>query len=125
MVGAKPMVAKVVSCNPTHGESHSSFYEGYHGDYDFSHLSVKCYSFRRIVSQGYLLGIWYFSLNISIKAGLSTKYLNRPISNKQKRVDIENDNWATRNGRPRRLSEEIKKNAKKLELTRTKSGCNL
>ena len=54
---------------------------------------------------------------ISIKAGLSTKYLNLPISNKQKRVDTENDNWATRNRRPRRLFEEIKKNAKMLELT--------
>ena len=48
----------------------------------------------------------YFSLNTSIK------YLNLPISNKQKRVSTENDNWVTRNGRPRRLSEETKKNAK-------------
>ena len=70
-------------------------------------------------------GMWYFSLNTSIKAGLSTKYLNLSISNKQKSVNTENDNWATRNGRPRRLSEEIKKNAKKLELTRTKSRCDL
>ena len=66
-----------------------------------------------------------FSLNTSIKAGLSTKYLNLLISNKQKRVDTENDNWATRNWRPGRLSKEIKKNVKKLELTRTKSGCDL
>ena len=76
------MVTQVVFCNLTHGESHSSFYEGYHGDYDFSHLSVKCYSFRRTVSQGYLLGYVIISLNISIKAGLSTKYLNLLISNK-------------------------------------------
>ena len=116
-MGTKPMVTKVVSYNPTHRESHSSFYEGYHGDYDFSHLSVKCYSFRRTVSKGYLLGYMVFSLNTSFKAGLSTKYLNLPISNKQKRVDTENDNWATRNRRPRRLFEEIKKNAKMLELT--------
>ena len=51
--------------------------------------------------------------------------LSLPISNKQKRVDTKNDNWAMRNGRPRRLFEEIKKNAKKLELTRTKSRCDL
>ena len=119
------MVTKVVSCNPTYRESHSSFYEGYHGDYDFSHLSVKCYTFWRIVSKGYLLGYMVFSLNTSIKAGLSTKYLNLPISNTHKRINTENDNWAMRNGRPRRLSEETKKNAKNLELTRTKSGCDL
>ena len=70
-------------------------------------------------------GMWYFSLNTSIKVGLSTKYLNLPISNKQERVNTENDNWAMRNVRPRRLSEEIKKNAKKLELTQTKSGYDL
>ena len=69
-------------------------------------------------------GMWYFSLNTSIKVGLSTRYLSLPISNKQKRIDTENDNWAMRNGRLRRLSKEIKKNAKKLELTRTKSRCN-
>ena len=50
------MVTQVVSRNSTHGESHPSFYEGYHGDYDFSHLSVKGYLFRKTVSQGYLLG---------------------------------------------------------------------
>ena len=50
------MVTQVVSSNPTHEESHSSFYEGYHGDYDFFHLLVKCYPFQRIVSQGCLLG---------------------------------------------------------------------
>ena len=70
-------------------------------------------------------GMWYFSLNTSIKARLFTKYLSLPISNKQKRVDTKNDNWATRNGRSRRLFEEIKKNAKKLELTQTKSRCDL
>ena len=119
------MVTKVVSCNPTHRESHSSFYEGYHGDYDFSHLSVKCYSFQRTVSQGYLLGMWYFSLNTSIKARLSTKYLNLPISNKQKRENTKNDNWVMMNERPMRLSEEIRENLKKLELTRTKSEGDL
>ena len=70
-------------------------------------------------------GMCYFSLNTSIKAGLSTKYLNLPISNKQKRINTENDSWAMRNGRLRRLSKETKKNAKNLELTRTKSGCDL
>ena len=69
--------------------------------------------------------MWYFSLNTSIKAGLSIKYLNLPISNKQERVNTENDNWATRNGRLKRLFKEIKKNAKKLELTQTKSRCDL
>ena len=69
--------------------------------------------------------MWYFSLNTSIKAGLSTKYLNLPISNKQERVNTENDNWATRNGRLKRLFKEIKKNAKNLELTQTKSRCDL
>ena len=76
------MVTQVVSRNPTHGESHPSFYETYHRDYDLSHLSVKCYTFWRIVSKGYLLGYMVFSLNTSIKAGLSTKYLNLPILNK-------------------------------------------
>ena len=70
-------------------------------------------------------GIWYFSLNISIKAGLSTKSLNLPISNKQKRENTRRDNWVMRNDRQRRLSEEIKKNSKELELTRTKSGGDL
>ena len=69
--------------------------------------------------------MWYFSLNTSIKARLSIKYLNLPISNKQERVNTENDNWATRNGRLKRLFKEIKKNAKKLELTQTKSRCDL
>ena len=69
--------------------------------------------------------MWYFSLNTSIKAGLSTKYLNLPILNKQERVNTENDNWATRNGRLKRLFKEIKKNAKKLELMQTKSRCDL
>ena len=50
------MVMQVVSRNPTHKESHSSFYESYHGDYDFPHLSVKSYPFQRTISQGYLLG---------------------------------------------------------------------
>ena len=65
-------------------------------------------------------GMWYFSLNTSIKAGLSTKYLNLPISNKQKRENTKNNNWVMRNERLRRLSEEIRKNSKKLELTWTK-----
>ena len=50
LVGTKHMVMQVVSCNPTYEESHSSFYEGYYGDYNFSHLSVKRYSFRRTIS---------------------------------------------------------------------------
>ena len=50
------MIAKVISCNTTYGESHSTFYEGYHGDYDFSHLSISYYPFRGTVSQGYFLG---------------------------------------------------------------------
>ena len=62
-------------------------------------------------------GMCYFSLNTSIKAGLSSKYLNLPISNKQKRENTKIDNWEIRNGRSRRLSEEIKWNLKKLELT--------
>ena len=44
------MVTQVVSRNPTYEESHPSFYKGYHGDYDFSHLSVKGYPFQRTVS---------------------------------------------------------------------------
>ena len=64
-------------------------------------------------------GMWYFSLNTFIKAGLSTKYLNLPISIKQKRENTKNGNWKMRIGRPRRLSEEIKKGSMKLELTRT------
>ena len=70
-------------------------------------------------------GMCYFSLNTSIKAGLSTKSLNLPISNKQKRENTRSDNWVMRNDRLRRLSEEIKKNLKELELTRTKSGGDL
>ena len=65
--------------------------------------------------------MWYFSLNTSIKAGLSTKCLNLPNSNKQKRENTKNDNWEMRIGRPRRLSEEIKKGLKKLELTQFES----
>ena len=70
-------------------------------------------------------GMCYFSLNTSIKARLSTKYLNLSISNKQKRENTKNNNWVMRNGRPKRLFEEIKKNSKKLELTRTKSKSDL
>ena len=70
-------------------------------------------------------GMWYLSLNISIKAGLSTKYLNLPISNKKKRENTRSDNGVMRNDGPRRQSEEIKKNSKKLELTWTKSGTDL
>ena len=69
--------------------------------------------------------MWYVSLNTSIKAELSTKYLNLPISNKQKRENIKNDDWEMRIGRPRRLSEEIKKSSKKLELTQTKLESDL
>ena len=61
--------------------------------------------------------MWYVSLNTSIKDGISTKYLNLPISNKQKRENTNNDNWEMRIGRPRRLSKEIKKGSTKLELT--------
>ena len=64
-------------------------------------------------------------MNISIEAGLSTKYLNLPISNKQRRENTKNDNWVVRNERPRRLSEEIKKNLKKLEFMQTKSKGDL
>ena len=70
-------------------------------------------------------GMWYLSLNISIKARLSTKYLNLPISNKQKRENSRSDNGVMRNERLRRVSEEIKKSSKKLELTWTKSGSDL
>ena len=51
--------------------------------------------------------------------------LSLPISNKQKRENTKNDNWEMRIGRPRRLSEEIKKGSKKLELTRTKLESDL
>ena len=77
--------------------------------------------YRRAISWG----MWYVSLNTSIKAGLSTKYLNLPISNKQKRENTKNDNWEMRIRRPRRLSEEIRKGSKKLELMRTKSESDL
>ena len=43
----------------------------------------------------------------------------------QKRKNTKNDNWEMRNRRLRRLSEEIKKNSKKLELTQTKSESDL
>ena len=43
----------------------------------------------------------------------------------QKRKNTKNDNWEMRNGRPRRLFEEIKKNSKKLELTQTKTESDL
>ena len=61
--------------------------------------------------------MWYFSLNTFIKVELSTKCLNLPILNKQKRENTKNDNWEMRIGRPRRLSEEIKKGLTKLEVT--------
>ena len=69
-------------------------------------------------------GMWYFSLNISIKAGFFTKRSNLPISNKQKRKNTWGDNGVMKNGRPRRFSEEIKKNSK-LKLTWTKAGTDL
>ena len=37
-------------------------------------------------------GMRFVSLNTSIKVGLFTKYLNLPISNKQKRGTTKNDN---------------------------------
>ena len=40
-MGAESMGTKVIPCNPTHGDSHASFYEGNHGDYDLSYFSVK------------------------------------------------------------------------------------
>ena len=77
--------------------------------------------YRRAISWG----MSYVTLNTSIKAGLSTKYLNLPISNKQKKENTKNSNWVMRNGRPKRLSEEIKENSKKLELMRTKLESDL
>ena len=69
--------------------------------------------------------MWYLSLNISIKAGLFTKRSNLPISNKWKRKNARGDNRVMKNDGPRRLSEEIKKNLKKLKLTWTKARTGL
>ena len=68
--------------------------------------------------------MWYLSLNISIKVGLSTKLLNLPILNKWKRENARGDNGVMKNGGPRRLSEEIKKNSK-LKLMWTKARTDL
>ena len=68
--------------------------------------------------------MWYLSLNISIKVGLSTKLLNLPILNKWKRENARGDNGVMKNDGPRRFPEEIKKNSK-LKLTWTKAGTNL
>ena len=40
-MGAESMGTQVIPCNLTHGDGHSSFYEGNHGDYDLSYFSVK------------------------------------------------------------------------------------
>ena len=50
------MGTKVIPCNPTHGDSHASFYEGNYGDYDLSYFSVKFHPLCGAVSYQNLMG---------------------------------------------------------------------
>ena len=73
------MGTKISPCNPTHGDGHSLFYEGNHRDYHPFYFPVNLHPLCCAVTYHHLLGMWYFSLNNSIRAGVSTKRSNLPI----------------------------------------------
>ena len=50
------MGAEVVPCDPTHGNGHSPFYEGNHGDDHSSHLAVKLLDLRGAMTYHHLWG---------------------------------------------------------------------
>ena len=43
-MGTEPMGAKVVPCNPTHGDGHPPIYEGNHRDDHLSYFPVELHS---------------------------------------------------------------------------------
>ena len=73
------MGTKIIPCNPTHGDGHASFYEGNHRDYDLPYFSVKLHPSVVQCRTTTSWGMWYFSLNNSIKAEIFTRRSNLPI----------------------------------------------
>ena len=110
------MVEEVVSCYPTHVESHSPLYEGYHGNDDFPLFSVCHYLLQGIVSQGNSLRyvVWYLSLKASILAGESTKCLNLTIwTNIRETIEI--GKWRSKNWKAEEIGRGEKEKIKETE----------
>ena len=81
------MGTKVVPCNPTHGDGHSPFMKAIIGITTSptfrSNSTPSVVQWRTTTSWG----MWYFSLNNSIRAGVFTKRSNLPI------VSLWNEEW--------------------------------
>ena len=73
------MGAKIVPCNPTHGDGHPPFYEGNHRDDHLSYFPVKLHSLCGAMTYHHLRRNVVLSLNNSIMAGVFTKRSNLPI----------------------------------------------
>ena len=63
-MGTEPMGAKLVPCNPTHGNGHPPFYEGNHRDDHLSYFPVKLHSLCGAVTYHHLRGnvVLFFEL---------------------------------------------------------------